>query len=265
MTRSRSAITSRAQPPGTAAGVALLAAALVLCAAQPAAADPLADARRHFRQAERQYAAGHYEAALTEYSTAYELSQLPGFLFNIGACHHELGHWAEAKDSLARYIEAVPDAANRADAERLLQEATEHLPPPEPVAEPEPPPPEPPPIAPPPPPPRSRTIHPLGLVLLGGGAALAVAATLFAADLGSTQSSLDDRSLDCTLRTARCHDLRDRGNRDAALQLVLGGAAVAALAAAGVLLTLDLLSPSDSADSAQVTIGPGQLGLRGTF
>jgi len=252
--------------------IASLLAAATLFAATTAAADPMADARRHFRLAERHYAAGRFEQALPEYQQAYELSQLPGFLFNIGACHHQLGHWAEAKESLQRYVDSVPDAPNRADAERLLEEATAHLPPPPPPEPVQPVTPEPTPTAEPTPVEPVDTSHgpsirPASWILLGSGGALVIGAVLFAVDLGAAQSALDADSLDCTLSTARCHDLRDRGDRDAVAQLILGGAAAATLAAAGVFLALDLFAPAeDDADpSIAIAVGPGRLTLEGTW
>src|SRR5205823_148602 len=68
--------------------------AFVLLAGR-AAADETADvtaARELFERAEVQYTLRHWDAALALYEQAYERKPLPGFLFNIGQCHRQLGH-----------------------------------------------------------------------------------------------------------------------------------------------------------------------------
>lgn len=247
------------------------AAIALLLAVAPAQADDVAEARRLFARGERDYAAGRFETALSSYSRAHELSGLAGFLFNIGVCHHRLEHWAEAADFLERYLEAVPDAPNRGDAEELLREARLHLPPPAP-----PPAPSPAPVAPPPPeepsppPPPASSGFSLGRIrapawiALGSSFVLGAVAVAFSLDLQAAQSELDDESLDCTLETVRCHALRDRGERAALLQVVLGGAGIAALVAGGVLATLDL-TRADDPGAVQLSLGPASLSLGGTW
>lgn len=247
--------------------VASALAVAALLASAPTAADDTAEARRLFARGEREYAAGRYEPALAAYERAHALSGLPGFLFNIGVCHQRLEHWDDARAFLERYLAAVPDAPNLEDAQRLLAEVRAHLPPPAP-----PPPPsvEPPPAPPPPAPPPGDEpgpgwfgkIRPPAWIALGGSAVLGTLGVVFALDLVAAQDALDAPSLDCTLQTARCHALRDRGERAAALQVVFGVAGVAALAAAGVLATLDL---TRTGERVRVAVGPASLLLEGTW
>ncbi len=250
------------------AGARALAVGLFSAGEPAAQADDVAEARRLFARGEREVAAGRFDAALASYTRAHDLSHLPGFLFNIGFCHHHLEHWPEAVDFLQRYLEALPDAPNRADAEQLLAEARGHLPPPPPPPEAEvvaPPPRE----EPPPPPPPSSTGFSLGKIrapawiALGASAVLGGLAIAFAMDLGAAQSDLDDPTLDCTLETVRCQGLRDRGERAAVLQVVLGAASVAALMGAGVLATLDLTRDDDP--DVQLSLGPSSVTLEGTW
>jgi tetratricopeptide (TPR) repeat protein len=94
-----------------------------LCALPPnlaAAQDAEQKARGHFRRGETHFAVGRFAAALKEYMAAYELRPLPGFLFNIGQCHRNLGNFEEAVFSFKRYLRLKPDATNRIAVEELV-------------------------------------------------------------------------------------------------------------------------------------------------
>ncbi|MBI5481328.1 MAG: tetratricopeptide repeat protein [Deltaproteobacteria bacterium] len=96
-----------------------------LCALPPtlaAAQDAEKQARGHFRRGETHFAMGRFVEALKEYQAAYELKPLPGFLFNIGQCHRNLGHFEEAVFSFKRYLRLKPDATNRAAVEELVSD-----------------------------------------------------------------------------------------------------------------------------------------------
>jgi tetratricopeptide (TPR) repeat protein len=235
---------------------ALLAIASLLSLSPAALADEdREEARRLFVLAERAYAEERWETALEQYTSAYEAAPLPGFLFNIGQCHRKLEHWDIAADFFRRYLEAVPNAPNRADAEELLAEALVHAPPetsgddggaPEPLpdrdagrhAAP----------SPPPPVPAADAGPSIGLptwITLGAGLLFSGIAAGFALDLSAAQSSFDDDSLDCARRPDRCRELRDRGETAATLRTVFLVGGVGALAAGGVLLVLDLKRPAD--------------------
>ncbi len=102
---------------------AVLLCALAALAPAPAAAEDAEKAARgHFRRGETHFAMGRFAAALKEYEAAYELKPLPGFLFNIGQCHRNLGHLEEAVFSFKRYLRLKPDATNRAAVEELVAE-----------------------------------------------------------------------------------------------------------------------------------------------
>jgi tetratricopeptide (TPR) repeat protein len=93
-----------------------------LCAARAARADDKAtrDAHRHFETAEKLFALGRFDAALTEYEAAYEAKPLAGFLFNIGQCHRNLGDYDAAIFSFKKYLEEEPDAPNKDDVQALI-------------------------------------------------------------------------------------------------------------------------------------------------
>lgn len=97
--------------------------------AEPAGADrdPQVEARRLFERAELHYRLGRFHKALDAYTRAYELAPLPGFLFNIGQSHRELGHFERAIFFYEGYLRELPDAENRMLVEELIAACREEL------------------------------------------------------------------------------------------------------------------------------------------
>lgn len=269
--RSTDARSPRRTPPGLGG----LLVVIGLCLAAPALAQDRAEARRLFQRAEAAFAEARWSEALEDYTSAYEAAPLPGFLFNIGQCHRKLEHWEVAADFFRRYLDAVPDAPNRGDAEDLLAEvearAAENARPDTaevgagpsqagtgassaPASGPAEPPAE--------TGASSTRGSPrlLTWISLGAGVALTGVAVLFALDLSAAQSSFDDPSLDCARRPDRCRALRDRGDTAATARTIFGVTGVAALAAGAVLLVLDLGAPArDREPALALRVGAGAL------
>ena len=94
----------------------------------PAAADgkpspkALATSKDHFNQGTRHYELAHFKEALAEYDAAYMAVPDPAYLFNIAQCHRKMGHDKEAVDFYKSYLRAAPNAPNRADVEKRIQE-----------------------------------------------------------------------------------------------------------------------------------------------
>lgn len=243
--------------------LATLFAALMLPAI-PAFAEDRAAARRLFADGERAFAEARWDAALDAYTAAYEAAPLPGFLFNIGQCHRKLEHWEEAADFFRRYLAALPDAPNFEDAEDLLHEVEAQLSEAAPLPPPAPPPTAPPPTPPPAAPPSSSgfSLRPVTWISFGAGLALSAVAVGFALDLSAAQSAFDDSSLDCARRVARCRALRDRGDTAATMRTIFAAGALAALAAGGVFLVLDLRAPAEDREPAvALGLGPASASL----
>src|SRR5947207_2642735 len=98
----------------------LLAASTALAAPPP---DPAtAKAKELFGHAEALYALTRYAEALAEYERAFETRPLPGFLFNIGQCHRQLGRWEKAAYFYRAYLERQPEARNRDLVNSLIAE-----------------------------------------------------------------------------------------------------------------------------------------------
>jgi tetratricopeptide (TPR) repeat protein len=122
----------------------LLALFAVALAARVAAADDAAtrNAKRHFERGQKLYASTKFREALDEYQQAFDARPLPDFLFNIGQCYRNLGDYDSAIFSYKKYLDAAPDAPNRAQVEQLIvdlqarkdQEDARRLAPPPPPA-----------------------------------------------------------------------------------------------------------------------------------
>ena len=87
----------------------------------PASADSpsdVAQARALFEQAMREAREGHHEAACRSLTTAVALHDAASIRFNLGVCHRELGHTAEARRQFlaAADLDRVGDVARRARA-----------------------------------------------------------------------------------------------------------------------------------------------------
>lgn len=96
--------------------------------AEPAApeVDPYAEAKERVERAEKLYADGNYDAALTEFGRAYETMlghPARGYvLFNIGKCQEKLYLYDDAIASYRRYLqEATADAEDRPSVEAKIE------------------------------------------------------------------------------------------------------------------------------------------------
>lgn len=85
-------------------------------------ADAMAEAKEHYNQGTRYYELGHYQDALAAFEAAYMAVPDPAFLFNVGQCHRKMGHDKEAVSFYKSYLRAAPNAPNRADVQKRIQE-----------------------------------------------------------------------------------------------------------------------------------------------
>lgn len=82
-------------------------------------------ARKLFAQAELHFEAGSYKAALADYNKAFTLTNLRGFLLNIGHCHAKLGNNREATKYYRFYLQRTPRSDQRRPAvERAIAQLT---------------------------------------------------------------------------------------------------------------------------------------------
>lgn len=110
-----------------------LCSGAVLHAAPPAppaapppagAADPSADARRHFQQAVALYNDGNFEAALAEFQGAYNTKPAAAILYNIGLTYKALFLYNDSIRTLEQYLKEEQKIApeRRAEVEQVLRE-----------------------------------------------------------------------------------------------------------------------------------------------
>ncbi len=82
-------------------------------------------AKKHFYRGEKLFALGRFDQALRAYEAAFEAKPLPEFLFNIGQCHANLGHYEQAIFSLRKFLRLRPNAKNRDQVEEYIAELEE--------------------------------------------------------------------------------------------------------------------------------------------
>lgn len=113
---------------------------MMLCAASvTSAADERTAAREHFARGTKAFDLGQYDEAIREYMEAYKAKDAPEILYNIGQAHRLAGHNAEALRFYKVYVTKVPQAPNRDEVLRKIEElekvveherrATHNLPP----------------------------------------------------------------------------------------------------------------------------------------
>ena len=70
-------------------------------------------ARAHYTVGVAMYDAGRFPEAATEFQAAYDLSHRSALLYNCYVAYRDSSQAMRARDSLAQYLEEVPDAPNR--------------------------------------------------------------------------------------------------------------------------------------------------------
>lgn len=88
--------------------------------AEDRAARHEAEARTLFEAGRMAFTDGRFEDALDSFERAYELTELPVLLFNIGTSLDRLQRNSEAISAFEGYLEGVPDAENRSEVESRL-------------------------------------------------------------------------------------------------------------------------------------------------
>lgn len=85
-------------------------------------ADDLVGAKAAYEDGTRSFNLAEYSQALQSYKESYRLRPDPALLFNIGQCHRLLGHTDEAVSLYKSYLREAPNAKNRADVEKRIDE-----------------------------------------------------------------------------------------------------------------------------------------------
>ena len=95
---------------------AAIAVSLFLVSA-PAAAQAPGDARAHFGRGETAYRQGDYDAAIREWTAAYQLDPRPLIQFNLAQAYERMGRLEDAARALDNYLQAAdPSDPQQGDA-----------------------------------------------------------------------------------------------------------------------------------------------------
>jgi tetratricopeptide (TPR) repeat protein len=115
-------------------GIVALAVLLLSSSAFGDDVDDRRQAREHFEKGTRLYELGHFDEAIKEYETAYQLKNDPTLLFNVAQAHRLAGQHQQALFNYRSYLHKVPNASNRDEVERLIVELQKRLDQPTPSA-----------------------------------------------------------------------------------------------------------------------------------
>ena len=102
--------------------IAALASWVLLFPSTTLAAEDAEAAKAHYATGLQHFNLAEFEQALAEFKEAYRNKPDPAFLFNIGQCHRKLGHMDEAITFYQSYLREAPDAKNRKEVERRIEE-----------------------------------------------------------------------------------------------------------------------------------------------
>ncbi len=95
---------------------------LGICCCASAQARDLGAARDHYKKAAQAFAGGVYDRAAEEYTLAYQASDDPLLLYNIGVSLRLGHHRLEALRAYRMYLKRLPGADNRAECEAAIAE-----------------------------------------------------------------------------------------------------------------------------------------------
>jgi hypothetical protein len=101
---------------------AALAALLFFLTVTTARADSRDDAKAHYRKGLVHFNLNEWKEAAVEFKEAYRLQQDASFLYNLGQCYRKMGDSGEALSFYKKYLRAAPDAKNRKEVERRIEE-----------------------------------------------------------------------------------------------------------------------------------------------
>lgn len=99
----------------------LIGLVVVAAAAQPAAADPRADAKAHYLKGKSLFDAKDYVNAITEFKKADQLAPSAVNDYNVALAYDALGDEAQAISYYQAYLTRMPDAANKAEIQASIK------------------------------------------------------------------------------------------------------------------------------------------------
>lgn len=104
-----------------------LAVSVLVASAATAEVREKQTAEVHYEKGMKAYTLGRFPEAIEEFEKAYELRAEPIFLYNIAQSHRQNNNLQRAIFFYRRYLEAEPNAKNRADIEKRIRELETEL------------------------------------------------------------------------------------------------------------------------------------------
>ncbi len=102
--------------------VVLAPVAALLLVSSARADDARTKALEHFDRGRALYQVSEYRAALGEFKQAFLIKEDAVFIFNIAQCHRRLEEPKPAITFYKRYLAAVPDAVNRVQVQKFIDD-----------------------------------------------------------------------------------------------------------------------------------------------
>lgn len=109
--------------------IVLSALCLTAALARPSLAESRGkqSAEAHYHKGMKAYTLGRFAEAIEEFEQAYELRSEPVFLYNIAQSHRQNNSPQRAIFFYRRYLEADPEAKNRAEVEKRIKDMETQL------------------------------------------------------------------------------------------------------------------------------------------
>jgi hypothetical protein len=105
----------------------VVALGLLLAPARASAGPSKGDAHARYLKGKQRFDAGDYKAAIAHFEAADRIAPSPVLQYNIGLAYERMGDKAEAVARYRRYVDAMPDADNRAAVEAKLARLSDEL------------------------------------------------------------------------------------------------------------------------------------------
>jgi tetratricopeptide (TPR) repeat protein len=208
--------------------------------AAPPPPEAVAAGRAFFEKGQAYYKAGKYQAAWVEFSSAFQIVELPDLLFNIARCEAQMGRKADAAKHYRQFLAERPDDPEAENIRKQIDALEGRVPPPVLVRP-------------------ARPIPWIAAVTGGGRLAARHRWCGCARSRNSTYYSLQS---ECG--TACSPSLTESGRTQSAVGYALLGVGFAAMAAAAIVLPIEL-TKKDSAAQLTATLSPSGFAVLGRF
>lgn len=100
---------------------------LLLCAALPARAESVSEAKLHFEKGQTHYTLGEFSEAAAEFKEAFRLKHEPAILYNVAQALRQSHQYQQAYFAYSQFLHLRPDAPNRSEVEGLMAQMKQKM------------------------------------------------------------------------------------------------------------------------------------------